>query len=186
LIENIQREDLNPVEEAMAYRELMEVYGMTQESVAETVGKSRSAVANSLRLLALPDYVIDMLKTGEITAGHAKAIAGIKDTEMIKAIIEKVKNDGMTVRRLEAMVAELNAEINSEQETDQEAGGKVKKEKSEQHRRLMKYLTEMEISLENTLSRKIKINSNDGEKGTITIDFYDRDDLATIAEKLTV
>jgi ParB family chromosome partitioning protein len=185
LIENIQREDLNPVDEAAAFRELMEVYGMTQEQVAATVGKSRSAIANSVRLLSLPEYVIDMLRKGELSAGHAKAVAGLKSEEMLKTAVERAKNDGVTVRRLEAMVAEMNEEL-----SPQDKGGGVHKadarEKPVRERQAANFLKEMEISLENTLGRKVKIHSKDGEKGTVSIDFIDRDDLTLIADKLTL
>ncbi|MCL2053821.1 MAG: ParB/RepB/Spo0J family partition protein [Oscillospiraceae bacterium] len=191
LIENIQREDLSPVDEAAAYRELMETHGMTQEQVSETVGKSRSAVANSVRLLSLPDPVLDMLKKGELTAGHAKAIAGLKNKEMMCEAAMRAKGDGITVRRLEAMVTEMNEEFSptgkarNEKQALQD-GKKSLKEKNDPEKQAMNYMTEMEISLENALSRKVKICSKDGEKGTITLDFFDKDDLSSLADKLTI
>jgi ParB family chromosome partitioning protein len=184
LIENIQREDLNPADEAAAFRELMDVHGMTQEQVARTVGKSRSAIANSVRLLTLPDYVVDMLRKGELSAGHAKAIAGLKSEQQIKTAVERAKDDGITVRRLEALVGEMNGEPSAPGKSDAETAD-AKKEKPSKGKASANYITEMEISLENALSRKVKIHSKDGEKGTISIDFFDMDDLAALADRLT-
>lgn len=174
LIENIQREDLNPIEEAAAYKELMENYNMTQEELSKTVGKSRSAIANAVRLLNMPEKVQELLRKGELSAGQAKAIAAAESEEQMVDLAERAANGQITVRAIEKLLAQKDGEEKEEPE-------KADTEKKQ----AMNYLTEMEISLHETLSRKVKINSKDGKKGTITIDFFDPDDLSDIASKLT-
>ncbi len=174
LIENIQREDLNPIEEAAAYKELMENYNMTQEELSKAVGKSRSAIANAVRLLNMPEKVQELLRKGELSAGQAKAIAAAESEEQMVDLAERAANGQITVRAIEKLLAQKDGEEKEEPE-------KADTEKKQ----AMNYLTEMEISLHETLSRKVKINSKDGKKGTITIDFFDPDDLSDIASKLT-
>ncbi len=180
LIENIQREDLNPIEEALAYRSLMDDYNMTQEELSKTVGKSRSSIANSVRLLNLPDEVVEMLKKREISVGQAKALASAEtDEEMIN--LAKLASAGkITVRGIEKAIAKASAEENS---TDDEI---KTKNSTEKERASFSFITEMQLSLENHLERKVRISTSDGEKGTITIDFYDKAELSTIADKLTM
>lgn len=174
LIENIQREDLNPIEEAAAYKELMETYDMTQEELSKAVGKSRSAIANAVRLLNMPEKVQELLRKGELSAGQAKAIAAAESEEQMIDLAERAANGQITVRAIEKLLAQKDEE-------QKEEPAKADTEKKQ----AMNYLTEMEISLHETLSRKVKINSKDGKKGTITIDFFDPDDLSDIASKLT-
>lgn len=174
LIENIQREDLNPIEEAAAYKELMENYNMTQEELSKAVGKSRSAIANAVRLLNMPEKVQELLRKGELSAGQAKAIAAAESEEQMVDLAERAANGQITVRAIEKLLAQKDEE-------EKEEPTKADTEKKQ----AMNYLTEMEISLHETLSRKVKINSKDGKKGTITIDFFDPDDLSDIASKLT-
>lgn len=174
LIENIQREDLNPIEEAAAYKELMENYDMTQEELSKAVGKSRSAIANAVRLLNMPEKVQELLRKGELSAGQAKAIAAAESEEQMINLAERAANGQITVRAIEKLLAQKDEE-------QKEEPAKAETEKKQ----AMNYLTEMEISLHETLSRKVKINSKDGKKGTITIDFFDPDDLSDIASKLT-
>lgn len=174
LIENIQREDLNPIEEAAAYKELMENYNMTQEELSKTVGKSRSAIANAVRLLNMPEKVQELLRKGELSAGQAKAIAAAESEEQMINLAERAANGQITVRAIEKLLAQKD-----EEEKEEPAKADTEKKQA------MNYLTEMEISLHETLSRKVKINSKDGKKGTITIDFFDPDDLSDIASKLT-
>ncbi len=166
LIENLQREDLNAVEEAQGYRTLIDVYSLTQEQVAESVGKSRSAVTNALRLLNLNDDALDALKNGKITAGHARAILAADNddlaAEMLKAAIE-----GASVRELEAM-----------------AKVKTKVQKLTPPTAKNNFYSEVEISLKNELGRKVNIKSKGGGKGTITIEFYSDDELADFAKKI--
>ncbi len=174
LIENIQREDLNPIEEAAAYKELMENYNMTQEELSKAVGKSRSAIANAVRLLNMPEKVQELLRKGELSAGQAKAIAAAESEEQMVDLAERAANGQITVRAIEKLLAQKD-----EEEKEEPAKADTEKKQA------MNYLTEMEISLHETLSRKVKINSKDGKKGTITIDFFDPDDLSDIASKLT-
>lgn len=169
IIENLQRENLNPVEEARGYDELIEKYGMTQDRVAKMVGKSRSAIANTVRLLALPDRVLKMLENGDISAGHAKALLGFDDEEMMIAIANRAADGGMTVRQVEKL-AQKSAE--SEDSADKNSDKKVDN-----------YFTEMEISLKERLGRKVKVDYGKN-KGVLILEFYDKDDLRTIADKL--
>lgn len=167
LIENLQREDLNAVEEAQGYRTLINTYGLTQEQVAESVGKSRSAVTNSLRLLNLNKDALEVLKNGQITAGHARAILAAGDTE-IAAEMLKAAIAGASVRELEAMA---------------KAQAKVKKVTPPTAKN--NFYSEVEISLKNELGRKVNVKSKGNGKGTITIEFYSDDELADFARKLS-
>lgn len=177
LIENIQREDLNPIEEAAAYKELMDKYEMTQEALSKAVGKSRPAIANAVRLLNMPEQVQELVKKGELSAGQAKAIAAADTDEEMIYLAEKAANGQLTVRAIEKILSKKG-----EDDTDYAEENNNTTEK----RQNMNYFTEMEISLRDALSRKVKISSSDGKKGTITIDFFDSDDLSTLADKLTL
>lgn len=169
LIENLQRENLNPVEEAMGYKELMENYGMTQDKVAKIVGRSRSAVANSVRLLTLPERVIKMLEKGELSVGHAKALLGFENQELLIATALKAVDGGLTVRQVE------RAAQKSAEETEQT--------ENKSDRKIDNYFTEMEISLRNTLGRKVKVDYGKN-KGVLILEFYDKEDLSALADKL--
>lgn len=166
LVENLQRENLNPVEEALGYKELMETYGYTQEQVARIVGKSRPAVANSLRILGLDDITLKMVRDGEISIGHAKILAGVEDSAKRAELAQKVKRDLLTVRNLEELVkTELSP----------------KKPKIAPKKDV--YLKEIELSLAETTGRKVTVNGKNG-KGKLEIEFYSNDDLAAIANLL--
>ena len=130
IIENLQRENLNPVEEASGYNELIENYGMTQEQVGKMVGKSRSAVANAVRLLSLPQRVLKMLENGELSSGHAKALLGFEDEEMMLAIANRAADGGMTVRQVEKLAQKSTVEIHTPPTDD---------------KKIDNYFTEMEI-----------------------------------------
>lgn len=168
LIENLQRENLNPVEEALGYKDLIDKYGMTQEKVAKIVGKSRSAIANSVRLLTLPERVLEMLENGEITSGHAKALLGFENHEILVATALKAADGGLTVRQVERAAQKSNEPLVFE------IG-----DKSDDN-----YFFEMEISLNARLGRKVKIEHGKN-KGTLVLEFYDKEDLAALAEILT-
>ncbi len=171
LIENLQREDLNPLEEAAGYKELMATYGLTQDQVAKRVGKSRSAVANSLRLLNLPDKVRPYILKGQLTMGHAKALLGLPtEAQMISAAKEAVEK-GLSVRAIEKMAYNKEKLIPP---TD-----KPLKSIKKDH-----YFEEMEIALNEELGRKVQIVS-EGKAGILKIAFYSKEDLENIAEKLT-
>jgi ParB family chromosome partitioning protein len=177
LIENIQREDLNPIEEASAYKELMEKYDMTQETLSKAVGKSRSVIANSVRLLNMPDEIQTMLKKGELSSGQAKAIGACESDEEMVNIANRAKNGQLTVRAIEKLIAAKNNGDDEDKKQDDRNDPEKKQ--------AMNYLTEMELSLREALGRKVKISSQDGKKGSISIDFFDTDDLSDIAGKLT-
>ena len=110
LIENLQRQDLNPVEEALGYRSLMDDHGLTQEDTAKRVGKSRPAVANALRLLALPEEVMDMVRSGKLSAGHARAVLSVKSAKKQVEVANKIANLGLSVRQAELLCKNLSAE----------------------------------------------------------------------------
>lgn len=166
LVENLQRENLNPVEEALGYRELMEAYGYTQEQVAEIVGKSRPAVANSLRILSLDEQTLKLVRDGDISPGHAKVLAGVEDRELRAELALKVKRDMLTVRNLEELVKMLSAP---------KKPAKVQKKEV--------FMKEIELSLAETTGRKVSVNGKNG-KGKLEIEFYSEDDLAAIARLL--
>lgn len=182
LIENIQREDLNPIEEATAYRALMDEHGMTQEELSKAVGKSRSAIANAVRLLNMPEPIVEMLKKRELSPGQAKAIAAAETEEEMLYLAGEASAGRMTVRGIEKYVAK-----GGETETAQKSEGGASPEKGEKKiRQSINYVTEMQISLEKHLGRKVRISTKDGEKGSITIDFYEKSELTDIADKLTM
>ncbi len=170
LVENVLREDLNPIDEAKAYNELIEKYDMTQESVAKLVGKARSSVTNSLRILKLPENVVTMVRDGDLSAGAAKALLPLSDEEQITELALKSSKGEMTVRQLEKAVAKLS-----------EPQKEVKEEKPKKNQT---YYKEMEIALSESLERKVKVTYGKG-KGKLVIDFFDKDDLKAIAEMLT-
>ncbi|MBE6861702.1 MAG: ParB/RepB/Spo0J family partition protein [Ruminococcus sp.] len=169
LIENLQRENLNPVEEALGYKELIENFGMTQDKVAKTVGRSRSAVANAVRLLSLPERVLKMLENGDLSVGHAKALLGFENEELLIATAIKAADGGLTVRQVER-AAQKSIE---ESET-----ADIKTDK-----KIDNYFVEMELSLNERLGRKVKVDYGKN-KGVLILEFYDKEDLAAIAGKL--
>ncbi|MBO7474671.1 MAG: ParB/RepB/Spo0J family partition protein [Ruminococcus sp.] len=170
IIENLQRENLNPIEEAAGYNDLIEKYGMTQEKVAKMVGRSRSAVANAVRILSLPDRVLKMVKSGDISAGHARALLGFEDEEMLIATALRAAGGGLTVRQVEK-AAQKSTEHKEDNST----------EKS--NKKIDNYFKEMELSLNERLGRKVKVDYGKN-KGALILEFYDKNDLAALAEKL--
>ena len=168
LIENLQREDLNPVEEAEGYRHLMNEYDMTQEQVAARVGKSRPSVANAVRLLELPDSVLGMLTAGDLTVGHVRPLLGLHDEDaMIRVACQAVKKK-MTVRDVEKQVKKEKGEVTS-----------AKKNAADRDN----YFDEVEIALSMALGRKVKVTGS-SEKGTLEVDFFSNEDLAELANRL--
>lgn len=178
LIENIQRQDLNPVEEAAAYRSLMDEYGMTQEALSKAVGKSRPAIANAVRLLNLPDEIVEMLRKGRLSAGQAKALASMDSEEDMLETARLAEGGKITVRGIEKLAAEKSA---GEADRKKKTSGKTAKDRAN-----LSYITEMQISLEEHLQTKVRISSKDGKKGVLTIDFSNQDELSELAEKLTL
>ena len=164
LIENLQREDLNPIEVANALRSLMKDYGYTQEEVADRIGKSRPAVANLLRLLSLPSAIIDMVASGKISEGHARALLGVSDQAMQLSLANKVASGKMTVRDLEKAVKILNS------------SGAVKKAVIPMQSLELK---DMVVRMQRVFSTKVSVFGNDN-KGRIYIDYFSKDDLNRI------
>ncbi len=169
LIENLQRENLNPIEEALGYKELMETYGMTQDNVSKTVGRSRSTVANSLRLLQLDEEIQGYIERGQLSSGHAKALLSISNLELRKKTAERAARGLLTVRAIEKIAAE-EASIQPEPYVP-DAYTK-------------NYFKEVELSLAECLKRGVSVKYGQN-KGTLTLDFYDEDDLNSLAERLT-
>ena len=170
LIENIQREDLNPIEEAMAYKSLAEEYDMTQEELSIKVGKSRSAIANTTRLLDLPDAVLTLVASRELAAGHARTILGLKNPDDMILLAQRAVEEELSVRTLEAEVKRLN---------------KPKKsvEKKEEALPLVNYTAELESKMRTHLGRVVKIEEK-GKRKHISISYEDNDDLNDIIKLL--
>jgi ParB family chromosome partitioning protein len=164
LIENLQREDLNPMEEAAGYRTLIQEYGLTQEETAQRVGKSRPAVANALRLLALPEEIGAMLEEGLLSAGHARALLPLPNGALQLAAAKKILDEGLTVRQTEALVKRL-------QRPQQEAPVE-----DTSYRQFSLYLKEAEKGLSEHYGRKVKIHHGK-KKGKIELEYYDQTDL---------
>ena len=169
LIENLQREDLNPAEEARGYRSLIEDYGLTQEQVAQQMGKSRPAITNTLRLLALPEEVMTMLEEGTLSAGHARAILGAPSQKLQQEAAKKVAAEQLSVRQTEALIKALQKEKKD----------KPKPEGPD----LSLYLGELEKNLSGQLGRKVKI-AQKGKKGRIELEYYNEQDLETLLSLL--
>lgn len=167
LVENLQREDLNPIEEAEGLQVLMDTYGMTQEEAAKRVGKSRPAVANATRLLALPKKVIELLKDGSISAGHARALLALADDDKIKDLAAEIVKKGLSVRDTERLVKFMLKDS--------------AKAKKKQPKRDVFY-DEVELSVSDAIGRKTKVNVNSSGKGTIEIEFYNKEDLAKLTK----
>lgn len=168
LIENLQRENLNPLEEAEGYEQLMERFEMTQEDVAKCVGKSRSAVANSLRLLKLPKEIRELVQGAALSAGHARALLAIQDPALQMDTAKRAADGKLTVRDIEKIAA---AEVQAAQPKPADAVPDS-------------YFTEMQISLESRLARRVSVTYGKN-KGSLVLEFYDKDDLAALAQKLT-
>ena len=170
LVENIQRSDLNAIEEAMGYRALIERFGMTQDSVAQKIGKSRPAVTNALRLLELPEEVLPMVAAGEISAGHARTLLGLNDKNGIAVLAERVIAEGLSVRALEVEVKKLNKPV-----IDKPV--KPIKPIDEQTAVYMEQLERRAVELS---GRRVKIKDMGVGKRRIEIDFDDTDDLSEL------
>lgn len=169
LIENLQREDLNPIEEALGYRNLMEFYGMTQEKIAETVSKSRSAVANTLRLLALPEQILDFIKTAELSAGHARALLSVEDADTQLALANRIITEGLSVRQAEELVKKTKKEPKPTITTDPAVA---------------QALRELETRASAKVGNKVTIHHKPGNKGKVEIQYHSVDELEKIIEIL--
>lgn len=173
LIENLQREDLNPMEEAEGYRALIDQFGMKQETVAERVGRSRSAVANSLRLLSLDENIRRMVAEGMLSSGHARAVLAIQDTEKRLAAAKTMTETGMSVRQAEAYVKKLNKPKTEETEAVQQVPKEFQPD----------YYAELQRKLEGTMGRRVRIDHKKN-KGKIMLEYYGDDDLERLVEAL--
>lgn len=168
LIENLQREDLNPIEEAQGYKSLMDEHGLTQEAVAEAVGKSRPAVANTLRLLNLPKSVEDLVKSGKLSSGHARALLAVENKKTIEALAGEIIASDLSVRQAEKLVKQS-----------------MKKPKSEKAPKQPSYYKMVEQTLSEYLGKKVKVKPLVNKKGgTLSIEFYSDDELKELAAKL--
>ncbi len=169
LIENLQREDLNAIEEAQGIKALMDTLSLTQDEAAERVGKSRPTVANALRLLKLPDSVIALVSDGKLSPGHARALLGFKDEQDIIETADLIIEKGLTVRDVEKLVKKRNKEPKAEKPAARRAS----------------YYDEVELALTDFLGRKVKVGTKPGkESGVLEIDFFDKDDLTRLADAL--
>lgn len=160
LLENLQREDLTVIEEAIAYKNLIEELHLTQEELSKKLGKSRSHIANTMRLLSLPDDIIVYISNGELTMGHGRALLGLKNKEHLFPLVEKIRANHLNVRQVEKMIIELNEKGNKR---------KVKKEKDV-------FIQQQEVRLRDVLGTNVKIQKNKN-KGKIEIEFYTNDEL---------
>ena len=169
LLENLQRQDLNAVEEALGYRALMVEYGMTQDAIAGSVGKSRPAVANALRLLHLPEDVLDMVRTNQLSAGHARAVLVLKTDKLQLEAAQKICNLGLSVRQAETLCKNMAKE--------------PKPEPKEETTLKVNYVTECEKALSKYLGRGVRI-VNGKRKGRFELEFYGQDDLQLLLDAL--
>lgn len=167
LVENLQREDLNPIEEAEGLQTLIETYGMTQEEAAQKVGKSRPAIANTMRLLMLPESVLQLVRESKITAGHARALLSLSDDEKINKLAAEIVEKGLSVRDTERLVKFML----------KDSAQKKKKEKKRD-----KFFDEAELALSDSLGRTAKVHVNSNGKGTIEIEFYNKEDFEKLVK----
>lgn len=169
LIENLHRKDLNAIEEAEGFKTLIDTYGLTQEQAAQRVGKSRPEVANSLRILTLPDEITDYVKSGKISKGHAKALLAFDSKEEQAKIADLIVKDKITVRDVERL---------------SKSPKKEKKTAEKREKKRDKFYDEVEIALSKTLGRKVKIFNTKASGGTLEIEFFSKADLQKLSLQL--
>ena len=168
LIENLQREDLTPIEEALGYQVLIDEHGFSQEEVAQSVGKSRPAIANSLRLLKLPQSILDLVSDGKISAGHARALLTLEDEKLMQELAKEIIKKDLSVRQVEKICKQ-----------------KPKPEKEEVPEKKPSFYSMVELALNESLGRKIKVSKNKGKQGGILqIEFYSDEELTELSNKL--
>ena len=170
LIENLQREDLNAIEEAEGLRRLIETFGLTQEQAAARIGKSRSAVTNSLRLLRLPQDIIERVQSGDISMGHARALLSMEDADKLHAVAERIVKDGISVRETERLAKRANAR-------EKPLAGRNAKKRDQ-------FYDEAELARGHTLGRKVRILVGKDERGTLEIEFFGAEDLKRLMADL--
>ncbi len=171
LVENLQRENLNPIEEANGYRRLMDTYGLTQEQVAEKVGKSRPAVANALRFLMMPKKLRDMLAAGEISQGHAKVLMSVTDLNKMETLADRVKNEELSVRQLEALAKEQQPKKKKQIVLDKDVKNQLDKSQK---------------VLEEKYGVKVKLNYSEKFKGKVELGFKNYAQMTELLEKLGI
>ncbi len=170
LIENLQREDLSPLEEALGYKTLMDEHGFTQEEVSRSVGKSRPAVANALRLLRLPDSILEYLKYEKISAGHARVLITLPQEDLMKEVCEQIVKNDLSVRQTEKLCKKLTADKKPEKPKE----------------KIPNYYREVELTLSEALGRKISVTKSKGkEGGVLQIEFYSDEELTELSNKLS-
>ena len=168
LIENLQREDLTPIEEALGYQVLIDEHGFSQEEVAQSVGKSRPAITNALRLLKLPQSILDLVSDGKISAGHARALLTLEDEKLMQELAEEIIKKDLSVRQVEKICKQ-----------------KPKPEKEETPEKKPSFYSMVELALNESLGRKIKVSKNKGKQGGILqIEFYSDEELTELSNKL--
>lgn len=168
LIENLQREDLTPIEEALGYQVLIDEHGFSQEEVAQSVGKSRPAIANSLRLLKLPQSILNLVSDAKISAGHARALLTLEDEKLMQELAEEIIKKDLSVRQVEKICKQ-----------------KPKPEKEEVPEKKPSFYSMVELALNESLGRKIKVSKNKGKQGGILqIEFYSDEELTELSNKL--
>ncbi|WP_242221988.1 ParB/RepB/Spo0J family partition protein [Bacillus cereus group sp. BfR-BA-01380] len=170
LLENLQREDLTPIEEALAYQMLMEELKVTQEQLAKRLGKSRPHIANHIRLLSLPSFVQEMIVNGSISMGHGRTLLALKDKTKINSLLQRIKEEGLNVRQLEQIIQQMNEYVSRE----------TKKQKPQKNI----FFEEQETVLRERFGTSVKIKETKQEKGKIEIQFFNKDDLQRILEIL--
>lgn len=179
LIENLQREDLSPVEEALAYRALMETYDFSQEDLSRSVGKSRPHITNMLRLLNLPENILAMMNEGKLSAGHGRALLSFKNQEDMQFAANLVYEKGISVRELEHLAKKSNSILADDSEDKSQDQQKIKLSMRNS------FFDEVELALNEHLSRKVKvINKPNEKKGVLEIEYYNEEDLADLARIL--
>jgi ParB family chromosome partitioning protein len=179
LVENLQREDLNPIEEAQAYRRLTDDFKLTQEEVAKAVGKSRSAVANTMRLLHLPEPVQLMVINGQLSMGHARALLSLEEPEQQLFICEKIINENLSVRETEEIVRLTHASLVSRETTEKEE----KKREPRTGQKLDPNLQAIVEDMTRLFGTKVRIKKS-GDRGKIEIEYYSQEELERITELL--
>lgn len=172
LIENLQREDLNPMEEALGYQALVQEYGLTQEEAAQQVGKSRPAVANALRLLSLPDAIRALLEEGKLSAGHGRALLAVPDSTLQKKLAQKVVQEGLSVRQTEAMAKRLA-----------QAGAETEEAAAKPADPMKLYRDAAAKELSQRWGRKVSITKGP-KKGKVEFEFYNDEDLTELLDRL--
>lgn len=171
LIENLQREDLNPIEEAIGYRSLIDKFNMTQEAVSETIGKSRSAIANSIRLLSLDEPIQNKLISGEISSGHARALLSLDNSELRLTLLDAIVEKGLNVRQTEALAKQLQ-------------NAQPARKKPELDEQILAEYDAVQNRLSSHFGTKVKLVHNNGKRGKIEIEYFGNEDLERILNML--